>query len=225
MVYIPTQNKPFFTNTVWPRHSYELYWFVADAPRVPSSPQWPCAPLCVLSAAAPRLHPEQQRGAARRQAGALWDQGPPVLLPAHCEDLIRRSVTDRHTIQNTPQCRLMNSHCLPETLMAYWSKIGPQDIMNFLSLLEWVEHESRTNSLHVGLFTPTELLVKLGTCPITPNLCSRCFLCHQQEKTCSLLCNGITVNLRGYLHVLFFFPPSRTCIIQFRYIGKRSIGR
>uniref|UniRef100_M4AB29 Dedicator of cytokinesis 11 n=1 Tax=Xiphophorus maculatus TaxID=8083 RepID=M4AB29_XIPMA len=62
------------------------------------------------------------------------DDRPPVLLPAHCEDLIRRSVTDRHTIQNTPQCRLMNSHCLPETLMAYWSKI--------------VEHESRTNSLH-----------------------------------------------------------------------------
>lgn len=46
-----------------------------------------------VTAAETWLHHEQQHHASHRQTGTVWDQGPLVLLPAHCQDPVRRSVS------------------------------------------------------------------------------------------------------------------------------------
>lgn len=49
--------------------------------------------FCLLTtAAATWLHHQQQPLAPRRQTGPVWNQRTPALLPAHCQDLVRRSV-------------------------------------------------------------------------------------------------------------------------------------
>lgn len=116
--------------------------------------------LCVVPAAETRLHHEQQHHASYRQTGTIWNQRPTVLFPAHRQDLVRRSVRlYSHSAHHLLRTWLGYLFCyfwqwyhiakcvhfvfLPtDTLMAYWNKISPQDIMNFLSLLEWVANET-----------------------------------------------------------------------------------
>uniref|UniRef100_A0A3P9MZP8 Dedicator of cytokinesis 11 n=1 Tax=Poecilia reticulata TaxID=8081 RepID=A0A3P9MZP8_POERE len=77
-------------------------------------------------------------GLLMREVAEALQQGPEVrqLAVSILKNLlIKHAMDDRYTaFKNTPQSRLMNSRCLPETLMAYWSKI--------------IERGSRTNSLH-----------------------------------------------------------------------------
>lgn len=132
--------------------------------------------LFLVPAAETRLHHELQHHASHRQTGAVWNQGPLVLLPSHCQDLVRGSVrlcshsahSDLHSFcwlqpwkpHTAASVSTLSFFLSTDTLMAYWNKISPQDIMNFLSLLEWVE----AKPLH-ACFQELKSLNRMQTAP------------------------------------------------------------
>lgn len=66
--------------------------------------------FCLLTpATATWLHHQQQPLAPRRQTGPVWNQRTPALLPAHCQDLVRRSVLWYVQLTRCPATRPQSS--------------------------------------------------------------------------------------------------------------------
>uniref|UniRef100_A0A8D0D8N0 Dedicator of cytokinesis 11 n=1 Tax=Sander lucioperca TaxID=283035 RepID=A0A8D0D8N0_SANLU len=85
------------------------------------------------------LHLESDSNNTRKMSHNF---GPPALLPAHRQDLVRGPLISTVTYLNTSDKALINGwlkkqhmalFLSTDTLMAYWNKVSPQDIMNFLS--------------------------------------------------------------------------------------------